>query len=150
MVNKPIAVAVAILYTEEHFLLQLRDDVPGIAYPGHWGLFGGHIEAGETPIVALQRELCEEIGYTTYQIIKFRTYEDSGVIRHVFSAHLTVTLDQLVLSEGWDMDLVTLDSIRQGSCYSHKADSVRPIAKPHQQILLDFRLDTGKTGTKFY
>jgi len=21
----------------------------GIVYPGHWGLFGGHLEANETP-----------------------------------------------------------------------------------------------------
>jgi 8-oxo-dGTP diphosphatase len=30
------------------FLLQQRDNVPGIVNPGKIGLFGGHREAGET------------------------------------------------------------------------------------------------------
>lgn len=54
--------AAAILVLEDgHYLLQLRDDKPGIWYPGHWGLFGGAVEAGENEITALKRELREEI-----------------------------------------------------------------------------------------
>ncbi len=46
-------VAMAILYREGKFLMQLRDDIPGILYPGLWGLFGGHLELDETPEVGL-------------------------------------------------------------------------------------------------
>lgn len=42
-------------------MLQLRDDRPGIWYPGHWGLFGGTLEKGESPETALRRELAEEL-----------------------------------------------------------------------------------------
>ena len=53
--TQPIHVAIAILHRNGQFLLQLRDNIPGIIYPGHWGLFGGHLEPGETPAVAVER-----------------------------------------------------------------------------------------------
>lgn len=43
-------------------LLQMRDDVDGIAAPGKWGFFGGGIDPGEGPFEAVVRELYEEIG----------------------------------------------------------------------------------------
>jgi 8-oxo-dGTP diphosphatase len=47
---------------EGRFLLQLRDDVPGIAYPGWWSLFGGGLEGDEDLRTAACRELLEETG----------------------------------------------------------------------------------------
>ncbi len=140
--SKRIEVAIAILHSSERFLLQLRDNIPGIFYPGYWGFFGGHIDSGETPEEAIKRELLEEIGYTPPWVSKFGCYSDSQVLRHVFHAPLTVELDRLVLNEGWDMGLLTPEEIRAGSCYSQKADQVRPLGPPHRQILLDF-LDRG-------
>lgn len=56
--------AAAIMVAEDgRYLMQLRDDFPHIWYPGHWGLFGGGVEAGEDEIKALRRELREEIGF---------------------------------------------------------------------------------------
>lgn len=133
-----VHVAIAILYQQGQFLMQLRDDIPGIVYPGHWGLFGGHIEPGETPAVAVERELLEEIGYTPPALSEFGCYSDSRVVRHVYHAPLTVELNQLVLNEGWDMGLLPPGQIRQGSSYSAKANQVRPLVLPAQQILLDF------------
>lgn len=43
-------------------LMQLRDDVPEIAGPGKWCLFGGHIDAGETILQTAIREMAEETG----------------------------------------------------------------------------------------
>jgi 8-oxo-dGTP pyrophosphatase MutT (NUDIX family) len=138
MNDQKIHVAIAILYRQNQFLMQLRDDIPGILYPGHWGLFGGHIESGEVPEVAVIRELQEEINYTPSVILNFGCYRNTEVVRHVYHAPLTVELDQLVLNEGWDMNLLTPQQILQGECYSAKAGESKPLGTPHQQILLDF------------
>jgi 8-oxo-dGTP diphosphatase len=55
----PAEVALALLERNGRWLMQLRDDVPGIVGPGCWGLFGGHLDPGETAQQALERELLE-------------------------------------------------------------------------------------------
>lgn len=55
------AVAAIIRMPDDSFLMQLRDDIDGIWYPGCWGCFGGAIEPGESAIEALRRELHEEL-----------------------------------------------------------------------------------------
>ena len=59
--------AAIIIFDDGKYLLQLRDDKPGIFFPGHWGLFGGGVDAGEHPLDALRRELGEELGLTAVQ-----------------------------------------------------------------------------------
>lgn len=131
-------VAIAILYQNNHFLLQLRDDIPGILYPGHWALFGGHLEPDEHPDEAIQRELVEEISYAPAVLAPFGFYEDAQVVRCVYQGVLDVDLSQLVLKEGWDMALASVEDIKRGDRYSHQANQIRPLGKPHQRILLDF------------
>lgn len=138
MNQEVVHVAIAILYREGKFLLQLRDNIPGIPYPGHWGFFGGHIEAGENPEDALKRELLEEITYTATTVSEFGLYSDAKVVRHVYHSPLTVDLNELELKEGWDMALVTPEEIKAGKRYSERAGQVRPLGQIHQQILLDF------------
>ncbi len=49
--NRPLrasdAVAAIITVEDGRYLMQRRDDIPGIFYPGHWGCFGGAVAAGE-------------------------------------------------------------------------------------------------------
>ncbi len=137
MVNKT-EVAVAILYQENRFLLQLRDDVPGIVYPGQWGFFGGHLEAGETPLAALKRELQEEISYQPTSLERFLRMETEQVIRHVFHGSLLVSTTDLVLQEGADLGLLSPTDIHQGFCHSDKVGKTCAIAAPHREILLSF------------
>ena len=142
--NSPIEVSLAIIYeahsiqTNPRFLMQLRDDIPGIVYPGHWGLFGGHLEPGETAEQAFTREVQEEINYLPEKYFFFRCYPCDEVIRHVYCTPLTVTREKLVLQEGWDMDWLTLDKINQGYAYSHQAQQTKPLVAAQRQILLDF------------
>ncbi|MFN0043720.1 MAG: NUDIX domain-containing protein [Alphaproteobacteria bacterium] len=55
------AAAALIVVDGSHYLMQQRDDRADIYYPGYWGLFGGAVDEGETPIEALRREIKEEI-----------------------------------------------------------------------------------------
>ena len=52
-----VEVALAMLHRDGRWLMQLRDEIPTIVAPGCWGLFGGHLDPGETPEQALRREL---------------------------------------------------------------------------------------------
>jgi 8-oxo-dGTP pyrophosphatase MutT (NUDIX family) len=47
---------------EGKYLLQMRDNTPGVTYPLHWDFFGGGIEEGETAAQAAAREMREEMG----------------------------------------------------------------------------------------
>lgn len=137
-VNAPIEVAIAILPHDGKFLMQLRDNIPTILYPGLWGLFGGHIEQGETPEIAVEREILEEIGYKITNPHKFGLYSDDRIVRHVFYTPLVVSIDRLVLGEGWDFGLLTTAQIRAGAAYSPIAGEERPLGTVHQQIMTDF------------
>lgn len=135
-------VALAILFREGRFLMQLRDNIPNIAYPGHWGLFGGHLESEETPEIGLERELFEEINFIPETFAPFRSFADERIFRYVYYARLSVPVEKLILNEGWDLDLLGLDDIRRGNLYSHQAQASKPLGAIHQKILLDF-LATG-------
>ena len=55
------AVAALLVLEDGRYIMQLRDDVPNIWYPGHWGLFGGGVDDREDEVAALRRELREEL-----------------------------------------------------------------------------------------
>ena len=135
---QPTSVTMAIIHQDDKYLMQLRDDIPNIPYPGVWALFGGHLEPGENPEAGLKRELIEEINYPVEHLTKFRCYADSKSIRYLFSCPLIITIDELELNEGWDLGLLTPEEIERGYGYSQKAGEVRPLGDIHRQIMLDF------------
>ncbi len=107
------AAAALILMGSDRYLMQLRDQKPGIFYPGHWGLFGGAIEPGESPEAAVRRELREELGLTASDIryateFTFTFGRFGPVTRHFFSITVDADAQQsLQLREGTAMRLFT-------------------------------------------
>src|SRR5260370_41594594 len=63
--------AAALLVCGDRYLMQLRDDKPGILLPDHWALFGGSIDDGEDAAAAMRRELLEELELQPRSIIPF-------------------------------------------------------------------------------
>ena len=131
----PATVALAMLERDGRWLMQLRDDVPGIVGPGCWGLFGGHLEPGETPEQALRRELLEEIGWGP-GALEFRLlHQHPRRLAHVFVGELTVPLQRLRLLEGQDMALVGATELRSGAIHSPKLGQTRPLVDGVAEIL---------------
>ena len=130
-----VEVSLAMLHQHGRWLLQLRDENPRIVAPGCWGLFGGHLEVGETPLFALRRELEEEIGWCPEQLNDWFRHQDDQRVVHVFTGQLTVPLQQLQLLEGQDMTLASIEQIRLGRLWSSRLKQERPLASALSMVV---------------
>ncbi len=96
--------AVAIITNDfGELLLHLRDDIEGIAWPGHWSLLGGGCDPGEEPAWAITRELDEEAGLDVDSLIYlFEAVDEDGSGQRItfFSAHWDGDEQALPLAEG--------------------------------------------------
>lgn len=137
--NHRVNSVVVFLYDDnDSYLFQLRDDKPTIIFPNHWGLFGGEINEDETPLEAVSRELEEEIQYIPEKIYEFRQYRRQDVLRgqlldyciHAYYGKRTVSLSQLVLREGADFGVFSIDEILTGQLFSKKWNDYFPVIPP--------------------
>jgi 8-oxo-dGTP pyrophosphatase MutT (NUDIX family) len=105
------AVVGLIVCDDGRYLMQLRSQKPGIFYPGHWGLFGGAVDPGETADAALSRELREELGieilearYFTEFSFDFSFCGLGRVWRRYYKIDIAATsVDTMVLGEGSEL-----------------------------------------------
>jgi 8-oxo-dGTP pyrophosphatase MutT (NUDIX family) len=105
----PADASVALVVLDDgRYLMQLRSERPGIFYPGHWGLFGGALDAGEDFDTALLLELKVELGhdigggrYFTEFTFDFSFRGMGKMVRRYFEVTLPAArLGELVLGEG--------------------------------------------------
>lgn len=115
-----IFIVAAILFSADgRYLLQLRDDKPGLPLRDHWALFGGEVDPDESADAAILREVEEELTYRASQCSWF--HEAIYVLpRHrrrvVRKAFYTIEIepsevDDMVLCEGAALRLMTLSEI---------------------------------------
>jgi 8-oxo-dGTP diphosphatase len=102
-------IAAAVVFdTSGNLLLQLRDDIPGILYPGKIGLFGGHREGDETFLNCVVREVHEELSLfipqARFELIAQRTGADTevpgGTVHGEFFVTRDVPVDKIFVTEG--------------------------------------------------
>ncbi|MBG0566833.1 NUDIX hydrolase [Actinoplanes aureus] len=83
-------------------LLQLRDDKAPY-YPNVWGLPGGTVEAGETPVEGAARELWEESRLRPVAPLRLfvrQELPEQGRVKHYFHGTTTARQADVVLGEG--------------------------------------------------
>jgi 8-oxo-dGTP diphosphatase len=120
-VNRPwVDVAVGVLLQAGgRFLLTTRP--AGKVYAGHWEFPGGKLEAGETVLQALSRELHEELGIVVEEASIWKTqmvdYPHAWV--HLHFCKVTRWQGELVMREGqqsaWSALPVTLSPVLAGT-----------------------------------
>lgn len=101
----PVYAGAVVICPDGRVLCQLRDDKPGIQFPGFWTCSpGGHVEQGESPHSAILRELREEFeievtGLRQLLTLAEHDYNVRGVY-HAFAARLVTPVEQVRCSEG--------------------------------------------------
>lgn len=98
----------AIIYRGDgQLLMQQRDDIPDLIFPGCWTFFGGQVETGEDLKHALQRELVEELGCVPGRVgdelFQWEWLGEPPWQDHYFPVYCEVDDAALVLNEGQAM-----------------------------------------------
>ena len=113
------ASAALILVDGQRYLMQLRDDIPGIFAPGCWGLFGGAVNDGESHLEGLRRELQEEIEMEVEEATYFTSFDIDfsfaglGIYKRQYFVVPcpSSVLPTLRVHEGQDMKAFTFEEI---------------------------------------
>lgn len=93
------------LFLGDQLVVILRDDVPGIAWPGMWDLPGGGREGDETAFATMAREVEEELGLVVPQSAvlwqaEFAPQFDSDACVVFFVAQMmAATADRIVFGD---------------------------------------------------
>jgi 8-oxo-dGTP diphosphatase len=103
--------------SEQQVLLQLRDDIPDIPWPGTWGTFGGQVEDGETPLEAIEREIREELSYNIPEPEYFGDFLFDGYDIYMYRLLIPgLTLDDVTVLEGQRAAFMSLAEVLGAEC----------------------------------
>lgn len=110
-------IVLAVLTVGSRYALQHRDDLPTVAAPGCWALFGGSVDEGEVPEAAIRREVREELALDVvdwrllWRVRYYVAFWDAEVHHFIFAADITEMWPQHVLHEGQATDVFAIDAL---------------------------------------
>ncbi len=97
---------------KKEILLYLRDNKPNIPYPNTWAMLGGHVEANETILEALKREIREEIGYFLEKAVFINSFDDGAGNRlYVHKSFIDKNSEELTLTEGQKLGFFSFEDV---------------------------------------
>ncbi len=109
----------AIIIYKNKFLLQKRDKKNDIYFPGLWGVFGGLLKNRESPKMAVEREIMEEINVK----LKFKKFLENDILsknfnprrrRYFFYSNIKHReIKKIVLNEGESFDFFNLKQLEK-------------------------------------
>lgn len=117
----------AFLLSGDRVLLGLRASHK--TYAGCWDLIGGHVEAGESPSVALSRELREEIGITptAWAFAERFQFAEGGAVSELLVFEVTDWSGEPALSNDEHVELQWHPLSEAAELESLAVDEYRPI-----------------------
>jgi mutator protein MutT len=105
---------IILVNSEGKVLMQLRCR-HDFLYPGCWTLPGGRVEKGESPELALVREVKEELGFDLNHFKLFRIIVENTsneiVERHIYWGSISEKAEDLRIGEGVALGYFTLKEI---------------------------------------
>ena len=115
---RPVYAGAVVLNPRGEVLCQLRDNKPGIRFPGYWTCSpGGHVEEDESPDHAIIRELKEEFEITVTDLKVLDVLMENGMetsgIYHAFSATLASPEENLKCNEGQRAQFFDIQSVQK-------------------------------------
>ena len=113
------AVAALLFAPDGRYLMQKRDERPEARMAGHWGAFGGQVDAHETPREALIREIREELSFEPadarwFTEILYCLHQVGRRFhrKHFFEVPVTAEdIARMTLNEGAEMRLFTFGEL---------------------------------------
>lgn len=109
-----IGAGIILINSNNEVLLLLRDNKPSIPYPNMWDIPGGHVESGETPEVALRREMKEEMNLDDLGEIKlFDIFISENLTDYVFWKKMDLIPSQINLKEGQKIEYFNFERIKK-------------------------------------